>query len=222
MTDPASGTAAEAAERIEDVPADGSIYDAISDDDLTDAELPFHPVPPEELRGALEAILLVVDSPVATDALAAAVGRFVDEVRDELTDLAAELAARRSGIDLREGGGGWRFYTRDSFAPVVERFVMDGTATKLSRAALETLAVIAYRQPITRSRIAAVRGVNVDGVVRTLAARGLVEEEGADAETGGILYRTTELFLDVMGLGSLEELPALGPLLPDVDQIDDE
>lgn len=179
---------------------------------ITDADLP----------AALEAVLLVVDSPVTEEALATAVGRSAAEVREQLVTIARALSDRRSGMDLREAGGGWRLYTRDVFAPVVERFVMDGTQTRLSKAALETLAVVAYRQPVTRSRIAAVRGVNVDGVVRTLLARGLIEEEGADLETGGILYRTTELFLDTMGLTSIEDLPALGPLLPDVDQIDDE
>lgn len=176
----------------------------------------------EDVVGALEAVLLVVDSPVSETALAAAVGRPAAEVRARLLDLAQRLRADRSGIDLRESGGGWRFYTRDLFAPVVERFVLDGTQSRLSRAALETLAVVAYRQPVTRSRIAAVRGVNVDGVVRTLLARGLIEEEGTDSDTGGTLYRTTEMFLERMGLGSLEDLPALGPLLPDVDAIDDE
>lgn len=176
----------------------------------------------DEVPAALEAILLVVDSPAADAALAAAVGRSVATVREHLTEMARGLTERRSGIDLREFDGGWRFYTRDVFAPVVERFVMDGTQTRLSKAALETLAVIAYRQPVTRARISAVRGVNVDGVVRTLIARGMIEEEGADAETGGTLYRTTEMFLERMGLGSLEDLPALGPLLPDVDAIDDE
>jgi len=175
----------------------------------------------DELSGALEAVLLVVDSPVSEQALATAVGRSVDEVRSELIQVSQRYAAARSGIDLREVGDGWRFYTRDRFAPVVERFVLDGQQTRLSRAALETLAVIAYRQPVTRARIAGVRGVNVDGVIRTLAARGLVEEAGSDAETGGMLYRTTELFTERLGLNSLDELPEIGPLLPEVDAIDD-
>lgn len=175
-----------------------------------------------DLAAALEAVLLVVDSPVPVESLAGAVGRSAGDVRIVLLALSAGYTADRRGIDLRESGGGWRFYTRDEFAPVVERFVMDGTHTRLSKAALETLAVIAYRQPVTRARISAVRGVNVDGVVRTLHARGLIQEEGTDTDTGGILYRTTEMFLERMGLESLEDLPALGPLLPDVDQIDDE
>ena len=174
-----------------------------------------------ELAGALEAVLLIIDSPVTEEALAAAVGFAPERVRDELHAIANRLAETRSGIHLRQVGGGWRFYTRDRFAPVVERFVLDGQQARLSRAALETLAVIAYRQPVTRARVSAVRGVNVDGVIRTLAARGLIEEVGSDVDTGGLLYRTTEMFLERMGLSSLDELPPLGPLLPDIDSIDD-
>ena len=175
----------------------------------------------DDLPGALEAVLLVVDSPVTESTLATAVGRAADRVRSELLALAARFTQSGSGIELREIGGGWRFYTRDRFAPVVERFVLDGTQSRLSRAAMETLAVVAYRQPVTRARIAAVRGVNVDGVVRTLTARGLIEETGSDPETGGLLYRTTELFLERLGLAGLDDLPSLGPLLPEIDAIDD-
>ena len=178
-------------------------------------------VPEDQLAGALEAVLLVVDSPVSESALGTAVGHPAERVRSELLALAAHFTGRGSGIELREVGGGWRLYTRDRFAPVVERFVLDGTQTRLSRAALETLAVVAYRQPVIRSRIAAVRGVNVDGVVRTLTARGLIEEAGTDSETGAMQYRTTELFLERLGLSHLEELPSLGPLLPEIDTIDD-
>lgn len=210
----------------ESAPEDALLQDVTDDDASTDYDaehdddLPV--ISDEKVGAALEAVLLVVDAPVSEEQLAAALGRSAAEVRDRLLALAEHFTARGSGIDLREAGGGWRFYTRDEFAPVVERFVLDGTQTRLSKAALETLAVIAYRQPVTRARISAVRGVNVDGVVRTLLARGLIEEEGTDHDTGGILYRTTDLFLDRMGLGSLEDLPPLGPLLPDVDQIDDE
>ena len=176
----------------------------------------------EDLVGALEAVLLIVDSPVAEAALATAVGHPPDRVALELTALAERYTQAGSGIELRQVGGGWRFYTRDRFAPVVERFVLDGQQTRLSKAALETLAVIAYRQPVTRARIAGVRGVNVDGVIRTLVARGLIEEVGQDAETGGLLYRTTELFIERLGLSSLEDLPSLGPLLPEIDSLDDD
>ena len=178
-------------------------------------------VPEHDLVGALEAVLLVVDAPVAESALATAVGHRPARVRELLLEMAERYTAASSGIELRELGGGWRFYTRDRFAPVVERFVLDGAQGRLSRAALETLAVIAYRQPVTRARVAGVRGVNVDGVVRTLMSRGLIEDVGADPDTGGLLYRTTDLFLERLGLSDLSELPSLGPLLPDIEGIDD-
>ena len=213
----------------EDATGPDAITDGVTDVAVdTEADLDAPPAPgagaidDEEFDGALEAILLVVDSPVPEQALASAVGRSLSEVRGRLIGIAGRYAEARSGIDLREIGGGWRFYTRDRFAPFVERFVLDGQQARLSRAALETLAVIAYRQPVTRARIAGVRGVNVDGVIRTLVARGLIEESGTDPETGGTRYRTTELFTERLGLGSLEELPDLGPLLPEVDAIDDE
>ena len=164
----------------------------------------------------------MVDAPVTEAALASAVGHGTDRGGAELTALARRYRETGSGIELRQTGGGWRFYTRDRFAPVVERFVLDGQQSRLSRAALETLAIVAYRQPVTRARIAGVRGVNVDGVIRTLLARGLIDEAGPDADTGGLLYRTTELFLDRLGLSSLEDLPSLGPLLPEIDTLEDE
>jgi segregation and condensation protein B len=173
------------------------------------------------LASALEALLLVVDSPAADEALADALDQPVARVGEALRRMAAELAERDSGIDLRHAGEGWRFVTRDRYAPFVEKLLLDGQRAKLTRAALETLAVIAYRQPVTRARVAAVRGVNVDGVIRTLVARGLIGETGTDSDTGGILYRTTELFLERLGLSSLEDLPPIAPLLPEVDAIDD-
>ncbi|GGM79709.1 segregation and condensation protein B [Longimycelium tulufanense] len=173
------------------------------------------------LEAALESLLLVVDSPASEEMLADALGEPVRRVRDALHRMAAGYAEEDRGIDLRRVGEGWRFYTRDRYAPFVERMLLGGQRAKLTRAALETLAVIAYRQPVTRARVAAVRGVNVDGVIRTLLARGLVEEVGQDPETQGILYRTTELFLERLGLSSLEDLPPLAPLLPEVDAIDD-
>ncbi|WP_414638645.1 SMC-Scp complex subunit ScpB [Actinophytocola sp.] len=175
----------------------------------------------EELEKALEALLLVVDSPVEEDVLANAVGAELVRVTETLGRMATTLAEHERGFDLRRAGGGWRFYTRDKYAPYVEKMLLDGQRAKLTRAALETLAVIAYRQPVTRARVAAVRGVNCDGVIRTLLARGLVEETGTDVETGGFLYRTTELFLERLGLSSLEDLPPIAPLLPEVDAIDD-
>lgn len=173
------------------------------------------------LDGALEALLLVVDTPTDELALAAAVAEPVERVRAALRRIAAEYAAADRGIDLRRVGEGWRFYTRDRYAPYVERLLLDGQRATLTRAALETLAVVAYRQPVTRARVSAVRGVNCDGVLRTLLTRGLVEEVGTDPATQGTLFRTTDLFLERLGLSSLEELPPLAPLLPDVDAIDE-
>jgi segregation and condensation protein B len=174
-----------------------------------------------ELDAALEALLLVVDSPVGEDVLASAVDQPVQRVVEALQRLHDGYAAAGRGIDLRHVAQGWRLYTRDVYAGFVERLLLDGQRAKLTRAALETLAVVAYRQPITRSRIAAVRGVNVDGVMRSLLARGLVSEIGADPETHGTLYCTTELFLERLGLSSLDDLPPIAPLLPDIDSIDD-
>ncbi|MGW6449083.1 SMC-Scp complex subunit ScpB [Lentzea sp. NPDC055074] len=172
-------------------------------------------------EAAIESVLLVVDSPIAEDALGSALEQPVKRVKQALRRLSTRYTESGSGIDLRRAGDGWRFYTRDRFAPFVEKLLLDGQRAKLTRAALETLAVIAYRQPVTRARIAAVRGVNVDGVIRTLVARGLIEETGTDSDTGGILYRTTELFLERLGLSSLSDLPPIAPLLPEVDAIDD-
>ncbi|MEJ9080815.1 SMC-Scp complex subunit ScpB [Gordonia malaquae] len=175
----------------------------------------------DDLRSALEAVLLVVDTPVTTEELANAVEDEVKRVRDMLTRMSRDLTDAGSGIDLRYAGDGWRFYTRSEYAPYVERLLLDGTRSKLTRAALETLAVVAYRQPVTRARVSAIRGVNVDGVMRTLVARGLVNEVGNDPQTTGTLYATSEMFLERLGLASLSELPDLAPLLPDVDVIDD-
>ena len=175
---------------------------------------------PAALEAALEALLLVVDAPTEDDALAAALDQPVARVRAALTAMAQRYAADGRGIDLRRVGDGWRFYTRDTYAPFVERLLLDGQRAKLTRAALETLAVVAYRQPVTRARVAAVRGVNCDGVLRTLVTRGLVEEAGVDGATQGTLFRTTELFLERLGLSSVDDLPPLAPLLPDVDAID--
>jgi segregation and condensation protein B len=179
------------------------------------------PLSDADLDSALEALLLVVDSPVEEEALATAVDTTPLRVAEHLRLMSDRYTDQDRGIDLRRAGGGWRFYTRDRYAPYVEKLLLDGQRAKLTRAALETLAVIAYRQPVTRARVAAVRGVNCDGVIRTLLARGLVEETGTDVETGGFLYRTTELFLERLGLSSLDDLPPIAPLLPEVDSIDE-
>ena len=173
------------------------------------------------LPARLEAVLLVTDEPEPAVTLAAVVEHPVPDVEAALQALADEYTAAARGLDLRQVAGGWRLYTRAECAPWVERFVLDGQSARLTQAALETLAVIAYRQPVTRARISAVRGVNVDGVVRTLLARGLVGEAGQDTATAGTLYRTTPLLLEKLGLQSLEELPDLAPLLPDLDELDD-
>jgi segregation and condensation protein B len=174
-----------------------------------------------ELGAVLEALLLVVDTPVTVDALSTAVDQAADRVAAKLRLMADEFTARESGIDLREAGGGWRMYTRSQYAPFVERLLLDGTRSKLTRAALETLAVVAYRQPVSRVRVSAVRGVNCDAVMRTLLARGLITESGTDSDTGATTFATTELFLERLGLSTLADLPDIAPLLPDIDNIDD-
>ncbi|MEU5879791.1 SMC-Scp complex subunit ScpB [Spirillospora sp. NPDC047279] len=168
-----------------------------------------------ELRASVEAILLVVDEPVAEITLAQILERPRDDVAATLRELAAEYTEQGRGFDLREVAGGWRYYTRDVCAPVVERFVTDGQQARLTQAALETLAVVAYRQPVSRARVSAIRGVNSDGVIRTLTLRGLIEEAGQDPETQAHLYRTTGYFLERLGLRDLDELPDLAPYLPD-------
>jgi segregation and condensation protein B len=178
------------------------------------------PVDPERLAAAVEAILFVVEAPVAVAALAVAVQQPIEAVRDALDAVRDAYDQRGAGIELREVAGGVRIYTRSDHAAVVEQFLQEGQRSRLTQAALETLAVIAYRQPVTRARVSAIRGVNVDGVVRTLLARGLIVEVGSDPDTGGGLFRTTELFLEKMGLNSLEELPSLAPLLPDIEGLD--
>lgn len=179
-------------------------------------------VPLAPLRPALEAVLMVADQPLDEATLASAVGHPVTEVHEALAALVAEYDAAERGFELRHVAGGWRYYTREELAPVVERFVLDGQQARLTQAALETLAVVAYQQPVSRSRVSAVRGVNVDGVMRTLLTRGLVEEAGTDAESGAHLYRTTSYFLERIGVSSIEELPELAPFLPELDEMEAE
>jgi segregation and condensation protein B len=195
-------------------------------DEIPDLDLGLELQPQTELDDAelvavLEALLLVVDTPVPVPTLATVTQQTTDRVAEALNRIATDLADKCSGIDLREAGGGWRFYTRARFAPFVEKLLLDGARSKLTRAALETLAVVAYRQPVTRARVSAVRGVNVDAVIRTLLARGLITEAGTDADTGAVTFATTELFLERLGLSSLGDLPDIAPLLPDIDVIDD-
>ena len=168
-----------------------------------------------ELRGALEAILLVVDEPVSELTLAQVLEQPAERVGPMLDEIAAGYTAAGHGFELRRAAGGWRLYTRPEYATYVERFVLDGQSVRLTQAALETLAVIAYKQPVTRSRISAIRGVNCDGVIRTLVSRGLVEECGTEPDSGAFLYRTTTMFLEKLGLNSVDDLPPLAPFLPD-------
>ena len=174
-----------------------------------------------ELKQALEAILMVVDEPAQPVSLAQVLETPTESVVEALDELAQEYNQQERGFDLREIAGGWRYYTRENAAVYVEKFVLDGQQSRLTQAALETLAVVAYRQPISRSRVSAVRGVNVDAVMKTLVNRGLVEEAGTEHESGAILYRTTSYFLERLGLRSLDELPELAPFLPDMEIIDD-
>jgi len=173
------------------------------------------------LAAAIEALLLLADEPMTVIDLAAATRRPADDVEAVVRALADEYTKQGRGFDLREVAGGWRYYTRADCAPLVERFVLDGQQARLTQASLETLAVIAYRQPITRGRVSAVRGVNVDGVIRTLLSRGLIAEAGHDGESGAHLYRTTSYFLERMGIASLDDLPPLAEHLPDLADLED-
>lgn len=179
----------------------------------------------ENALGALEAVLMVADAPVPATDLAAALGLPTTRVEALLRNLADEYAGlhggRHHGFEVREAGGGWRFYSAPAYAEVVGAFVLEGQTARLTQAALETLAIIAYRQPISRGRVSAVRGVNVDGVVRTLLSRGLVEEAGQDPDGAATLYRTSSTFLERFGLRSIEDLPPLAPYLPDIEDLAD-
>jgi segregation and condensation protein B len=176
----------------------------------------------QEISGAVEALLLLAEEPLSEDTLAEA----VDVPRSVIDECLAELVAfydeTGRGFELRQLGGGWRYYTREEHADLLARYVLEPQQSKLSQAALETLAVVAYSQPISRARISAVRGVNVDGVIRTLLARGLITEAGHDSETGAVLFATTGYFLERMGLRTLDELPELAPHLPDVGELEAE
>ncbi len=176
---------------------------------------------PGGVRSAIEAVLMVVDEPVSEITLASALELPVEDVLGQLAALEKDYVESQRGFTLRNLGGGWRIYSRSDYAPVVEKFLLDGQQAKLTQAALETLAVIAYRQPVSRVRIGAVRGVNVDGVVRTLLSRNLIQELDDQGEGGAILYGTTSYFLQRMGMGTLDELPALAPFLPEVDLLDE-
>ncbi len=173
------------------------------------------------LEAACEAVLLLADRPLDLVTLAATVRRPVDQVESVVRGLAAQYTEDGRGFDLREVAGGWRFYTRADCSEVVSRFMVDGQQARLTQAALETLAIIAYRQPISRGRISAVRGVNVDGVVRTLLTRGLVEEVGVEPGSQATLLGTTPYFLERLGISSLAELPPLADHVPTYAELGD-
>jgi segregation and condensation protein B len=178
------------------------------------------PADEAELDAAIEAVLFVVDAPISLPALAVAVAAPLPDVRAGVRRLQRGYDDRGAGVEVREVAGGVRIYTRPAQAAAVTRYLTDGQRQRLTQAALETLAVIAYRQPVTRARVSAIRGVNVDGVIRTLLTRGLIVEVGTEPDTGGSLFRTTELFLEKLGMRSLDELPSLAPLLPELDSLE--
>jgi segregation and condensation protein B len=192
-----------------------------SEEDGASALTPLPGLAAHEIAPALEAILMVVDEPVSEILLAQVLEIPAEDIAGTLIELSASYTRDGKGFDLRRAAGGWRFYTRADYSAYVERFVLDGQQLRLTQASLETLAVVAYKQPVTRSRISAIRGVNVDGVVRTLVTRGMVEECGADPDSGAHLYRTTSLFLEKLGLDSVEQLPPLAPFLPEnLDEVE--
>jgi segregation and condensation protein B len=175
-----------------------------------------------EVSAPVEALLLLANDPVSEVELAAALDVPVAVIEDCLAELVAFYDETGRGFELRRLGGGWRYYTREEHAAVVEGFVLEGQQARLTQAALETLAVVAYKQPVSRARVSAIRGVNVDGVMRTLVTRGLVEEAGQDHASGAHLYRTTGYFLERIGVTSIDELPELAPYLPEMDDLVDE
>jgi segregation and condensation protein B len=192
---------------------------------------------PGGAKAALEAVLMVIDQPATEEELAAGLELSVDAVSALLAELQRDYSgytvkapdmdqasgtgfgSSPRGFELRKVAGGWRIYSRTEFAHIVGKYVLEGQTARLTQAALETLAVIAYRQPVSRARVSAIRGVNVDSVVRTLAQRGLIEDSGTDPESGAVLYRTTSYFLERMGISSVAELPQLSPHLPGLDGI---
>jgi segregation and condensation protein B len=188
-----------------------SLVDAVVDSNVAE----------DNLQAAVEAILMITDVPLSLLALATALERPVNEVRDAVVALQADYNGQSvgpvRGFELREIGGGWRIFVRQDYDWAVRMFIANENPTKLSQAALETLAVIAYKQPISRGQVASIRAVNVDSVVKTLLSRGLISELYTDSETGAINYGTTPLLLELLGINSLEELPLISPFLPDAN-----
>jgi len=176
----------------------------------------------QDICGAVEALLLLAEEPLSEDTLAEAVGVPRSVIAECLAELLAFYDETGRGFELRQLGGGWRYYTREEHADLVARYVLEPQQSRLSQAALETLAVVAYSQPISRARISVIRGVNVDGVIRTLLSRGLITEAGHDSESGAVMFATTGYFLERMGLRSLDELPELAPHLPEASELEAE
>ena len=175
----------------------------------------------DHVAPALEAILMVAEEPLPPALLAKLVGAPINEVEEICENLAAEYVADGRGFILARVAGGYRFQTATEQAPYVERFVLDGQSARLSAAALETLAVIAYKQPVSRNQIASIRGVNVDAVMRTLQQRGYVGEVARDPGPGqAVLYGTTPTFLERLGIDSVEDLPPLGEFFPEADVVE--
>ncbi|MGG7509890.1 SMC-Scp complex subunit ScpB [Plantibacter sp. YIM 135249] len=206
------------------VPAESVIDQTASDETASDENLIAQPAEPEpgpeyDTARALEALLMVADEPQSLVNLATALHQPVRAIRAAIAELVADYdgvdGTVRRGFELREVGGGWRFYVRAQYDPLITDYVITQNPTKLSQAALETLAVIAYKQPISRGAIASIRAVNVDSVVRTLLGRGLVTEMFTDSETGAINYGTTDLLLTQLGINAIDELPQISPLLDD-------
>jgi segregation and condensation protein B len=212
---------AEAAEVADELQAQEVVVEEVAQ--LTPSEIvdQLEPVTADNLRSAVEAILMITDAPISIVAIATALERPVTEIRDAINSLKADYDGAEGqtprGFELREVGGGWRIYVRADFDWAVKMFVANENPTKLSQAALETLAVIAYKQPISRGQIASIRAVNVDSVVRTLHSRGLITELYTDSESGAIHYGTAPLLLEVLGINSLDELPLISPYLPDAN-----
>lgn len=174
-----------------------------------------------EMRRAIEAILFLADEPLPTTDLAVLLEAPSSQINEELEGLARDYVERESGIVLREVAGGWRLATHPNAAEFLERFVSEHRSARLTQAALETLAIVAYRQPISRAQIAEIRGVSSEGVLKTLAVRELIEEVGRDPGPGlAILYGTTPILLERLGLKSLDDLPALPDFMPDTKAVE--
>lgn len=191
---------------------------ATAPDSADDQKNPW-PQDADAVARRLEAILFILDEPQSLVSLAAAVNAPVSATRAALAVLVADYDGESGGpvrsFELREVGGGWRLYVREEYDPVIVAYVGGQAPARLSQAALETLAVIAYKQPVSRGQVAQIRAVNVDSVVRTLVSRGLITEVGQDSETGAILYGTSDALLAHLGINSLDELPHISPLLDD-------